>query len=218
MFNKKLFILKFSWSNENIKKSYNQQQQQPQTFFPQQHQEYLSDQFVPASVSKRAALFEPIFKPDDYSNKPLQPPPPQQQQQQNLSVPNQPIDTSRRNSFNKSNASPSKQVTALPKTQEENEILSSSSSSSYKDNFKRTPSAHKLNYPEQQQQHHQQDVSLSSPSPTNSTSVNEPSKLSMSEKMKLFSNPPSNDLTASKSSKTISKRNSSRFQTQVIIN
>lgn len=210
MFNKKLFILKFSWSNENIKKSYNQQQ--PQTFFPQQHQEYLSDQFVPASVSKRAALFEPIFKPDDYSNKPLQP----QQQQQNLSVPNQPIDTSRRDSFKKSNASPSKQVTALPKTQEENEILSSSSSSSYKDNFKRTPSAHKINHPEQQQQH-QQDVSLSSPSPTNSTSVNEPSKLSMSEKMKLFSNPPSNDLTTSKPSKTISKRNSSRFQTQVII-
>ena len=189
-------IVSPSWSNDNLNKKLTQP-------------EYYAEQFIPASVSKRAALFEQQ-KQEQFLN-------------QSLTPQNQSLNSSRRNSFNKSNVSPSKTVTtSLPKTQEDNELFSSSSSSSYKDSFKRQPSVHKQQ---------PDDLYASNLSP-----LNEPSKLSLSEKLKLFSPPPnastssnnnnnlnkplSNniiDLTANqqKTKPTNKRSTNNRFQTQV---
>lgn len=157
----------------------------------------------PSMVSKRAALYEQKFNSDEAK----------QTSPQSASVVN-----SRRNSFNKSTVSPNKLITKIDNVNSPNEDLemlsssstSSSSSSSYKEN--KRPQIEVKNDSGSNQ------VSESSGSGTNSSK--EPSKLSISEKMKLFSAPNTKtlnvDLSASSAKPKSVKRNfNNRFQTQV---
>lgn len=167
-------------------------------------------------VSKRAALYEQKLNEETKA------------QSQNQSTSASSV-SSRRNSFAKSNISPNKLMSSINNVNNENlsnnpiedvEMLSSStsSSSSYKENKQPSMSFVEASVGEAKSLNNmnntlQTAIDASSTSSASTNSSKEPSKLSISEKMKLFSSP--NIEYTSTKIKASNKNESNRFQNQV---